>query len=156
MCNAWSFSGYFNILWLVAIEMSMSTIRYIIPYGKLDFSNVLFKIITKPIVYSICIFTLHFVHYGLNCRMTLFVWDINTTEHYNDVIMRNWRLKSGLFTQPFIQAQIKWNIKAPHHWPLWGEFIDDRWISRMNSPHKRPVTRVMFPFDDVIMTISTA
>ena len=25
-------------------------------------------------------------------------------------------------TQPFIQTQIKENIKAPRHWPLWGEF----------------------------------
>ena len=36
-----------------------------------------------------------------------------------------WRLKSPasrLFTQPFIQAQIKENIKAPRHWPLCGEF----------------------------------
>ena len=24
--------------------------------------------------------------------------------------------------QPFIQAQIKENIKGPRHWPLWGEF----------------------------------
>ena len=35
------------------------------------------------------------------------------------------RLKSTasrLFTQPFIQAQIKENIKAPRHWPLCGEF----------------------------------
>ena len=30
---------------------------------------------------------------------------------------------SRLFTQMFIQAQIKENIKAPRHWPLWGEFI---------------------------------
>ena len=30
----------------------------------------------------------------------------------------------------FIQAQIKENIKAPRHWPLWGEFTGDR------SPHK--------------------
>ena len=35
---------------------------------------------------------------------------------------------SRLFTQPFIQAQIKENIKAPRHWPLWGEFTGDRWI----------------------------
>ena len=38
-----------------------------------------------------------------------------------------WRLKSPasrLFTQSFIQAQIKENIKAPRHWPLCG----DRWI----------------------------
>ena len=37
-----------------------------------------------------------------------------------------WGLKlpaSRLLTQPFIQAQIKENIKAPpRHWPLWGEF----------------------------------
>ena len=35
-----------------------------------------------------------------------------------------WRLKSPasrLFTQLFIQAQIKENIKAPRHWPLWGK-----------------------------------
>ena len=34
-----------------------------------------------------------------------------------------WRLKSPawrLFTQPFIHAQIKENIKAPRHWPLCG------------------------------------
>ena len=29
---------------------------------------------------------------------------------------------SPLFTQPFIQAQIKENVKAPCHWPLCGEF----------------------------------
>ena len=52
--------------------------------------------------------------------------------HYSDVIMR--RLKSPaswLFTQPLIQAQIKEKkIKAPRHWPLWGEFNGDRWIPR--------------------------
>ena len=50
------------------------------------------------------------------------------------------------FIQPFIQALIKENIKAPRHWPLCREFTGDRWI----SPHKGPVTRKMFPFDDVI------
>ena len=29
---------------------------------------------------------------------------------------------SRLFIQPFIQTQIKENIKAPRHWPLCGEF----------------------------------
>ena len=42
---------------------------------------------------------------------------------------------SRLFTQPFVQAQIKENTKAPRHWPLWGKF---------NSPHKEPVTRKCF------------
>ena len=34
-----------------------------------------------------------------------------------------WRPKSAasqMFTQPFIQAQIKENIKAPRHWPLFN------------------------------------
>ena len=37
---------------------------------------------------------------------------------------------SPLFTQLFIQVQIKENIKAPRHWPLCGEFTGDRWIPR--------------------------
>ena len=37
---------------------------------------------------------------------------------------------SRFFTQPFIQTQIKENIKAPRHWPLCGEFTDSRWIPR--------------------------
>ena len=53
--------------------------------------------------------------------------------HYSDVIRMQWHLKlpaSRLFTQPFIQAQIKENIKAPRHWPLRGEITGDRWIPR--------------------------
>ena len=56
----------------------------------------------------------------------------------------------SIFTQLFIQAQIKENIKAPRHWPLCGEFTGDRWI-----PHNKwPVTRKMFPFDDVIFFVN--
>ena len=32
----------------------------------------------------------------------------------------------SIVAQPFVQVQFKDNIKAPHHWPLWGESIDDR------------------------------
>ena len=54
---------------------------------------------------------------------------------------------SRLFGQPFIQAQSKENSKALCYWPLWGESTV-RGIRRrpMDSPHKRPVTRKMFPF----------
>ena len=38
------------------------------------------------------------------------------------------------------------NANAPRHYTLCG--------SPVNSPHKWPVTRKMFPFDDVIMTCS--
>ena len=33
----------------------------------------------------------------------------------------------------FFQAQIKENIKAPRHRPLWGEFTGDRWIPLTNG-----------------------
>ena len=53
------------------------------------------------------------------------------------ITMTSWwarrRLKSPaqrLFIQLCIQAQIKENIKAPHHWPLCGECAGDRWIPR--------------------------
>ena len=42
-----------------------------------------------------------------------------------------WRLKSPtsrLFAQPFVQVQIKEELKAPGHWPLWRESTGDRWI----------------------------
>ena len=44
-----------------------------------------------------------------------------------------------MFAQPFVQAHIKENVKAPRHrWPV-------------DSPHKGPITRKIFSFDDVIM-----
>ena len=57
-------------------------------------------------------------------------------KHYNDAIMGAMASQSPalrVFTQPFIQLQIKENVKAPLHWPLCGEFIGDRWIPRTNG-----------------------
>ena len=68
--------------------------------------------------------TYHFRNGGRVPGKSLLLWTITMTR---------WRLKSSalrLFTQPFIQAQIKENIKAPRLWPLWGEFTGDRWILR--------------------------
>ena len=45
-----------------------------------------------------------------------------------------------------MQSQINENIKAQRHWPVWRIH---RWP--VNSPHKGPVTRKFFLFDDVIM-----
>ena len=62
--------------------------------------------------------------------------------HLLDIIItmtslwEHWRLKSPaslLFTYPFIETQIKENIKAQRHWPLCGEFTGDRWIPRING-----------------------
>ena len=40
---------------------------------------------------------------------------------------------SRLFTELFIQAQIKENIKIPRHWLLCGEFTCERRIPRTNG-----------------------
>ena len=37
-------------------------------------------------------------------------------------------LASRLLAQPLVQAQIRENTKAPHHWPLWREYIGDQRI----------------------------
>ena len=50
--------------------------------------------------------------------------------HYNEVIMSAIAPASRLFTQPFVQEQIKENIKALRHWTLWGQFTGDRWNPR--------------------------
>ena len=43
--------------------------------------------------------------------------------HYSDAIMNAMasQINGVLFAQPFVQVQIKENVKAPRHWPLWRE-----------------------------------
>ena len=67
--------------------------------------------------------------------------------HYIDVIMTTMASQITslmvVYSTVYFQTQIKEYIKAPRHWPLYGVPV--------NSAHKGPVTRKMFPFDDVIM-----
>ena len=77
------------------------------------------------------------------------VQDIWCCAHYNDVIMSAMASKSPaprLFTQPFVQAQIKEDIKAPRHWSLWGESP-----VTCEFPAQRASNAKMLPFDDVTM-----
>ena len=74
-------------------------------------------------------------------------------DHYTDVIMCALRLRSPasrLFTQPFIQGADQRKRQSP------ASLAFVRGIHRgpMNSPHKWPITRKIFPFDDVIMRFS--
>ena len=67
-----------------------------------------------------------------------------TLQHYTDVIMGAMASQITSLTIVYsavYSTQVKGNIKAPRHWPLCGEFTGDKW----------PVTRKMFPFDDVIV-----
>ena len=69
--------------------------------------------------------------------------------HYSDVKWARWRRKSPaqpLFTQPFIQMQIKKTSKLRVTGLCVGKSPGP-----VNAPHKGPVTRKMFLFDDVIM-----
>ena len=74
------------------------------------------------------------------------LWLVN---HYRDVIMNAMtsKITGVLIAQPFVQSQIKENIKAPRHWL----FVRETHRGPLKSPIKWPVTRKMFPFDDVIM-----
>ena len=84
--------------------------------------------------------------YFLKCA-ALFPYDVPSTHMVEFVLLRLYRhwnipgtllwrhngrdgVSSRLITQPFIQAQIKENTKAPRRWPLWGEFTGDLWIPR--------------------------
>ena len=77
----------------------------------------------------------------LNHPVTIYLkkWVHNTNNtancklHYNDVIIvviASQITNLRLFSQPFIQTQVKGNIKAPRYWPLCGGFPGDRWIPR--------------------------
>ena len=62
----------------------------------------------------------------------------------------HWRLNSSasqMFTQPFSQGA----DQRKHQSPASLAFVMGIHRSPVNSPHKGPVTRKMFPFDDVIM-----
>ena len=77
-------------------------------------------------------------------------WIRSYYTHYSDAIMgptASQITSLTIVTQPFIQAQ----IKKTHQSSASLAFV--RGINRgtVNSPHKWPVTRKMFPFDDVIM-----
>ena len=59
------------------------------------------------------------------CNSEFAKWhEIYTPEECADEWMQNNTDLKWLF----IQVQIKENIKALRHWPLWGEFTGDQWI----------------------------
>ena len=60
---------------------------------------------------------------------------------------------SGSFAQPLVQAQIKENIKAPRHWPLWGEWPVD---SLTKGPLSGKCFRLMTSPWDAIYSIPSS
>ena len=75
-----------------------------------------------------------------------------------NAVSSNWRLKLPalrLYTQSFIQAQIKENIKAPRHWPLWGEFTGDRWIPAQMASNAENVSICLRHHAMVVVLLSS-
>ena len=70
--------------------------------------------------------------------------------HYSDVIMG--AMASHITGVLIVYSTVcsgadQKTIKAPSHWPLWGEFTGDRWIPLTKGQWLRKI----FPFVDVIM-----
>ena len=62
----------------------------------------------------------------VKCFVLIRVYPIFT--HNSDVIMSATTSQItgvSIFAQPFVEAQVKDNIKAPYHWTLWGESTGD-------------------------------
>ena len=78
-------------------------------------------------------------HLRCGSHHRLWGWLLSQWCHNERDGVLNPRRAYRLFAQPFVQAPTQENIKAPRHWPP------------VDSPHKGPVARKMFPFDDVIM-----
>ena len=79
---------------------------------------------------------LQFAHPELAWMNPASPFGLNTSIHLwlRACITLQWRHKErdGVSNhQPhdcFFKVQIKENIKAPRHWPMWGEFTGDQWI----------------------------
>ena len=79
---------------------------------------------------------------------------MRTVIHYNDVIMSS--IASQITSVTIVYSTVYSDTYQRKHQSsaslafVWGIH---RWP--VNSPHKGPVTRKMFPFDDVIMNLGT-
>ena len=83
--------------------------------------------------------------YNWFCRQS--IWHDIVSVQYSDVIisvMASLITGVSLFTQPFVQAQMKKKHQSP------ASLVFVRAIQRwpVNYPHKGPATRKMFPFDE--------
>ena len=72
-----------------------------------------------------------------------------------------WHLKSPesqLFVSLFVQAQIKENIEAPHHWHLWGETTSDWWFTSQRASNTEELMMSSwqeFRKVDILLTLLT-
>ena len=77
---------------------------------------------------------------------------IETSKYYSDVTMGRWRLKLPASPKCLLNRLFRCRSKKTSKLHVTGLCMGiHRWP--VNSPHKWPVTRKMFPFDEVFMNI---
>ena len=106
-----------------------------------------------PVVAHYCIFTVIDLEFDLiedNLKVMSYGVSVITLTYYNDVIMG---AISSQITSPTIVYSIVYPDADQRKHQSWVSLAFVRGIHRGpgNSPHKWPVTRKFFPFDDVIM-----
>ena len=84
---------------------------------------------------------------------TLVIWNTKqSTSHYDDVIMT--MLASQITSLTVVYSIVYSGVNQRKHQSSASlAFVREIHRGPMNFPHKWPVTRKMFPFDDVIMKI---
>ena len=109
-----------------------------LPYNPLEFRGILQCNLRSHIVMIHCYMANDYLGY-------LYIWNIYklVTSPNNDIIMGRYRVSNNQphdVSQPFIDAQIKENIKALRHWPLCVEFTGGRWIPRTKASNAENVS----------------
>ena len=113
MYPAMNHLSWINYPWCPPVNVSESTIK-LSPFMMW----MLFSILKKNHDKS-C--QCHFKWYRTPTKPTIFTMTS---------LWARWRLKlsaSWSLAQSFVPAQITKNLKVPRHWPLWGDYTDDRW-----------------------------
>ena len=100
-------------------------------------------------------YELRFVWYwwsvGMRCRVTILPSFVNQPNHYDDVIMT---MLASQITRSVVYSIVYSGVNQRKHQSSASlAFVWEIHRGPVNFPHKWPVTRKMFPFDDVIMWI---
>ena len=120
---------HYIVTWPYTWRYTKENRKYFVKYSRLRTSLNIYhtKMVTAIVRYSML--------YGPRAGDTAntnWSWIFTLTSQWR----QNRRLKSPasrVFTQLFIQAQLKENVKGPRYWPLYGEFTGDWWIPRTNG-----------------------
>ena len=98
------------------------------------------------VIMTMITMTTSLAHFGSTLHVP---WD-DITWHYNDVIMGT--ISSQITSLTIVYSIVYWDAdQRKHQSSAWLAFVRGIHRRPVNSPHKWPVTRKMFPFDDGIM-----